>query len=122
MAALHGLLWIAQQPQDHDRKDPTSPTAVLLEVVQGLPLLQVCAGSGQLTKPPQALAHLPVTGHKERWVTLALGQAEELLCQLKSRLVLRLLYIEVIEPPQRRKELLAIPHLLTQLPRPGIGL
>jgi hypothetical protein len=67
MAALPGLLWIAQQPEDHGRIDPTSPTAVLLEVVQSDRLLQVCTGRGQLTKPPQALAHLKVTGHKERW-------------------------------------------------------
>src|SRR5262245_15506955 len=79
-------------------------------------------GSRQLTKPQQALAHLPVTGHKERWGTLVLSQAEELLCQLVPHLVLRLLYIEVIEPHQRRKELRALPHLLAQLPRPAIGL
>ena len=79
LAALPGLLGIAQQPEDHGRKDPTSPSAVLVEVVQGDSLLQVCTGRGQLPKPPQALALPKVTAHQERWVTLALGQAEELL-------------------------------------------
>src|SRR5215831_12815023 len=119
MAALQGLFWITQQPQDHGRRVPTSPTAVLVEVVQGDRLLQVCTGRGQLTKPQQALAHLPVTGNKERWVKLVLSQAEELFCQLVPHPVLRLLYIKIIEPHQRRKELWGLPHLLAQLPRPG---
>jgi hypothetical protein len=71
---------------------------VPLGVVQGYRLLQVCAGSGQFPKPEQALAHPPVTGHKARWVTLALGQAEELLCQPVRRLMPALRYIAIMEP------------------------
>jgi len=78
----------AQQPQDHDGKDPTSPTAVLLEGRPGLPCSTV-RGQRTLTKPPQALPPSSRDRSQERWVTLALGQAEELLCQLKSCLVLR---------------------------------
>src|SRR6185503_13569885 len=81
LAALPGLLWIAQQPEDHGRKVPTSSAAELMEGVQGDRLLEVCTGRGQRTKPPQGLALRKVTGHQERGGTLALGQAEELLRQ-----------------------------------------
>ena len=77
--------------------DPPDRGRVPLGVVKGHRLLQVRAGRGQLTKPEQGLAHLPVTGHQARWITLALGQAEELLCQLLRRLVLPLLKIEFME-------------------------
>src|SRR5262249_9185987 len=127
LVALHGLLWIAQQPQDRGRKlvsaDPPSDRGrVPLGGVQGYRLLQVRVGCRQLTKPEQALAHLPVTDHKERRVTLALGHAEDLLCQLLRRLVLALLYIEFMKSRQRHKELRGLPHLLAQLPRPYIDL
>src|SRR5262249_57554552 len=125
VVALQSLLWIAQQPQDRGRKlvsdDPPSDRGrVPLRVVQGYRLLQVRVGRRQLTKPEQALAHLPVTGHEERWVTLALGHAEDLLCQLLRRLVLALLYIEFMESRQRLKELRGLPHLPATPPPPSI--
>src|SRR5262249_50859141 len=63
-----------------------------------------------------------MTGYKKRRVTLALGQAEELLCQcVRCLLVLPLEDIEFMEARQDPEELRGLLHLLAQLPRPGIG-
>src|SRR5438128_55795 len=97
--SLQGLVWVAQQPQEKtcmiqatNRVSPMDegPRAVLLKVIKGFLLLQVCLGSGQISKPEQDMAHGKITPRKQHGILLALGPAEELLCQLARLLKLPL--------------------------------
>jgi hypothetical protein len=59
--------------------------------------------------------------HAGRRVGLGLGQAEQLLCELVRRLHLSSRQIIRHQPPQHRKELRGVAHLLTQLAGTGVG-
>ena len=93
---------------------------MLLGIIQGHALLQVGAGGGQLAEMVQGIPQRAVGHDEERGVLEALRQAEELLSQLLRRLVLCPRIMKVPQPPQHREELRGFPHLLAQLPCPGV--
>ena len=132
VAPLQGLVRIAKKPQGQGRIGEASHPgvmpveegmgAVLLGVVEGNALLQVRAGRGKLSQTEQGRPQRIVGLQEESRVLHALGQAQELLPQLARRLELRPHQIKHPQSPQHREELRGLPHLLAQLPRPGVGL
>ena len=51
-----------------------------------------------------------------------LGQDQQLFCQLSRHLQLRPRFMKDPQSPQDREHVRRLPHLPTQLPRPGVGL
>jgi hypothetical protein len=87
---------------------------MLQGVVEGNPLLKVLSGWGKLSAMERGLSQCPVSFEEERWVSLTLGHAEELLSQLVCRRVLCPYDIKPKQSVQRWEELRGLPHLLTQ--------
>jgi hypothetical protein len=73
--------------------------AVLLGIVEGLPLLQVGPGRGKLSAPEQGGPQRVVGLQEERSVADLLGQAQELLPQRPCPLVLATVVIKSPESP-----------------------
>src|SRR5262245_34971086 len=95
LVLLESLVWIAQIPQGPGRKGEADHPrvksiekgvgAVPLGVVEGKTLLKVFLRRNQLSKVEQVDGSHSVGWQEESRVLYALGQAEELLCQLMCR-------------------------------------
>jgi hypothetical protein len=95
MKVLQSLIWIAKQPQDKSSMAPATSYwiysaaeaqgLVRLRTVVGHPLLEVCAGKGQLSEGEQGVSQRNM-GREEVRGLLAPGQVEAPLHQLAQRL------------------------------------
>src|SRR5262249_47736118 len=131
VASLHGLVRIAQRPQDlretDEAKDPLmclSEEALrvgLLGTVEDDALLQMRAGSVPGAQVVQGIAQRDMRMCKARWIVDPLGQAEHLLSQFPCGLELPAIEIKHHQASQRWEDLWSIPDLLAQLARPVIG-
>src|SRR5262245_30225418 len=131
MDLLQGLVRIAKTPQSpsntvpgaHPRVMPGVEKglgAVVLGIVEGPGLLYVSLGRGELSKIEQDRPQRMPGLQEERGVLGTLGQAEELFPQLTGPRVLRPPKMKRKQSHEHREELRRLPHLLTELPRPGV--
>jgi hypothetical protein len=84
---------------------------VLLGVVEGHLLFQVCSGCHQLAEIKQRDAQCSVGLQEAHWLPFALGECETLLAQLTRRQELPPLPMKCTESHQHLEELRSVPHL-----------
>jgi hypothetical protein len=92
------LVWIAQKPQDpggcvgpayHRGVKPPieeGQGAVLVGIIQGNHLLEVCSRTSSLSQMGQGGLQRIVGFHEQRWILYVPGETEALLTQLVRRL------------------------------------
>ncbi len=86
---------------------------MLLEVVEGNPLLQVSPRRGKLAKPEERIPQCPVSLYEMHGILEALGQDQQLFCQLSRHLQLRPRFMKDPQSPQDREHVRRLPHLPT---------
>ena len=84
---------------------------MLLGVIEGYALFEVGVGQGEFPEVEGRHPQCPVGLQEEGRVVLLLGQTEELLGQLPSRMVLCPYQIKPLQAPQHWKELRRLARL-----------
>src|SRR5215471_14541596 len=94
---------------------------MLSRIVEGSALLYILASRAKLSPPEEGLAQRSVSLQQERRILRTLCETEKLLSQLARYFEISLCHVKSPQPVQHREELRGLPHLLTQLARPGVG-